>query len=96
MKRLQYLWGELYRLFRHQRFSLKRIIFETLGVVVLLQTFVVLILQFISVLRRQQRSQGSFPHLRLEEVKIGENRVQIYDFGSDLYAHMLQSIAAAQ
>jgi cardiolipin synthase len=53
---------------------------------------VVLILQFVSVLRRQQRYQGSFPHLSLEEVNIGKNRVQIYDYGRDLYAHMLQAI----
>ncbi len=96
MQRLQYTWGKIYRLLRPGRFSFKRILFETLGFVVLLQAIVALILQFVSVLRRQQRYQGSFPHLHLEEVKIGENRVQIYDYGRDLYADMLQAIDAAQ
>jgi cardiolipin synthase A/B len=92
MSRLQYLWGNSHRLLRSRRFSFKRIIFQTLGFVVTLQAIVVLILQFVSVLRRQQRYQGSFPHLSLEEVNIGKNRVQIYDYGRDLYAHMLQAI----
>jgi cardiolipin synthase len=92
MSRLQFLWGNTYRMLRTRRFSFKRIIFQTLGFVVTLQAIVVLILQFVSVLRRQQRYQGSFPHLSLEEVNIGKNRVQIYDYGRDLYAHMLQAI----
>jgi cardiolipin synthase A/B len=92
MSRLQFLWGNTHRLLRTRRFSFKRIIFQTLGFVVTLQAIVVLILQFVSVLRRQQRYQGSFPHLSLEEVNIGKNRVQIYDYGRDLYAHMLQAI----
>ncbi len=92
MSRLQFLWGNSHRMLRTRRFSFKRIIFQTLGFVVTLQAIVVLILQFVSVLRRQQRYQGSFPHLSLEEVNIGKNRVQIYDYGRDLYAHMLQAI----
>ena len=96
MPRLQYLWGKIYRLLRLRRFSFKRTIIEISGVVVTLQAIVVLILQFVSVLRRHQRYQGSFPHLLLEEVNIGENSVQIYDYGRDLYAHMLQAIDDAQ
>ena len=92
MSRLQFLWGNTYRMLRTRRFSFKRIIFQTLGFVVTLQAIVVLILQFVSILRRHQRNQGSFPHLPLEEVYIGKNRVQIYDYGRDLYAHMLQAI----
>ena len=92
MPRLQYIWGKIYRLLRSRRFSFKRTILEISGVVVTLQAIVVLILQFVSILRRQQRYQGSFPHLSLEEVNIGKNRVQIYDYGRDLYAHMLQAI----
>ena len=92
MPRLQYIWGKIYRLLRSRRFSFKRTILEISGVVVTLQAIVVLILQFVSILRRQQRYQGSFPHLSLEEVNIGKNHVQIYDYGRDLYAHMLQAI----
>jgi cardiolipin synthase len=96
MQRLQYVWGKLYRLLQPRRFSIKRILLESLGFVVTLQAVVALVLQFVSVLRRHQRHQGSFPHLLLEEVNIGENSVQIYNYGRDLYTHMLQAIDAAQ
>jgi cardiolipin synthase len=66
------------------------------GFVVALQATVVLILQFVSLLRRQHRHQGSFPHLGVEEVEIGENAVQMYDYGYDLYKSMLDAIDAAQ
>src|SRR5271157_3489498 len=96
MQRLQYMWGKIYRFLQPRRFSIKRIILEILGFVVTLQAVVVLVLQFVSVLRRHQRYQSNFPHLLLEEVNIGENSVQIYNYGRDLYAHMLQAIDAAQ
>jgi cardiolipin synthase len=96
MQRFQYIWGKIFRLLRPRRFSIKRMILEIFGFVVTLQAIVVLILQFVSVLRRQHRHQGSFPHMRLEEIDIGENIVQIYDYGRDLYAPMLAAIDAAQ
>jgi cardiolipin synthase A/B len=96
MPRLQYLWGEIYRLFRPRRFSIKRTILQITGITVMMQAAVVLILQFVSVLRRQHRYQGSFPHMQLEEVNIGKNAVKIYDYGRDLYEDMLTAIDAAQ
>jgi cardiolipin synthase len=96
MQRLQYIWGKIYRLLRPRQFSIKRVLLEIFGFVVTLQAIVVLILQFVSVLRRQHRYQRSFPHMRFEEVEIGENAVQIYDYGRDLYKPMLDAIDAAQ
>ena len=81
MQRFQYIWGKIFRLLRPRRFSIKRMILEIFGFVVTLQAIVVLILQFVSVLRRHHRYQRSFPHMRLEEVDIGENIVQIYEVG---------------
>lgn len=96
MRRLQYCWGKIYRMLRPRRFSLKDVLLEIFGLVVTLQAIVVLILQFVSILRRQHRYQGSFPHLHLEEVNIGQNSVKVYDYGHDLYTHMLEAIDAAQ
>ncbi len=61
-----------------------------------LQAFVVIILQIISALRRHSRHEGNFPHLHLEEVHIGGNILQIYDYGRDLFDAMLAAIDAAQ
>ncbi len=69
---------------------------ELIGVLIMLQVFVVLVLEFVSFLRRQQRPQGGFPHMHLEEVLIDKNAVQIYDYGRDLYDAMLSAIDAAQ
>jgi cardiolipin synthase A/B len=96
MQSIQNIWGKISCFIRPRRFSIKRTILEILGLLVTLQTIVVLVLQFVSVLRRHQRHQGSFPHLLLEEVSIGENSVQMYDFGRDLYEYMLEAIDAAQ
>jgi hypothetical protein len=35
---------------------------------------------------------GSFPHPHLGEVRVGTNRLQIYDYGRDLYDAMLAAI----
>jgi cardiolipin synthase len=96
IQRSQYFWKQLYQLLQFRRFSIKRIILEILGSIIALQASVVLILQIASVIRRQRRHQGRFPHMRLEEVEIGENIVQIYDFGSDLYKSMFRAIDAAR
>jgi len=96
MLRSQCLWKQLYQFLQFRRFSIKRIIFEILGSIIALQASVVLILQIASVIRRQRRHQGILPHMRLEEVEIGENTVQIYDYGRDLYESMLSAIDAAK
>lgn len=90
------IWRKLSHVIQPGRFSIKRTILEIIGLILILQAVVVFILEFISLIRRQNRHQGPFPHLSLEEVVIGENSVQIYDYGHDLYASMLHAIDAAQ
>src|SRR5919109_4377966 len=96
MRNLKHIWGKISLLIRPRKFSIKRIILEIIGFTITLQAVVVLVLQVISLIRRQNRQQGTFPHLSLEEVKIGENTVQIYAYGHDLYESMLSAIDAAQ
>src|SRR5947209_8292912 len=80
---------------RH-RFSIWRLLLEATGVMVALQAVVVIILQIVSVQRRHQRQEGSFPHPSPQEVTLGENRLQLYDYGRDLYDAMLAAIDAAR
>jgi len=96
MQNMHNIWGKISPFIRLRRFSIKRTIFEILGFMVTLQAVVVLILEVVSVIRKQKRHKETFPHLSLEEVGIGENTVQIYDYGHDLYESMLSAIDAAQ
>ena len=96
MQSLKNIWRKVSSLIRPRSFSIKRTLFEIIVFVVTLQAVVVLILQVVSALRRQNRHQESFPHVSLEEVVIGENTIQIYDYGHDLYEFMLSAIDAAQ
>ncbi len=96
MQSIKNIWGKISSLIRSRKFSIKRILFEIIGLVITLQAVVVFILEVISFIRRQNRQQGTFPHLSLEEVTIGENTIQIYDYGHDLYKSMLSAIDSAQ
>lgn len=96
MQRIQQAREILYNLLKFRRFSIRRLLLQAAGVIAALQAIVVLILQIVSVLRRQRRHQGEFPHLELEEVHVGENAVQLYSYGKDLYDEMLAAIEAAQ
>lgn len=81
---------------RRSRLSLLRIISEVFGVMLALQALVVVILQIASVLRRKRRGAASFPHPRMREVRLSENRLKVYDYGSDLFEAMLAAIDEAQ
>jgi len=83
------------RLFLH-RPSIKRILLQLLGLMVGLQSITVIILQAISVRRKHLQPQGTFPHQHLHPVQVGENTLQLYDYGRDLYDAMLAAIDAAQ
>jgi cardiolipin synthase A/B len=96
MLSLKYFWEKLNYVHQTRRFSIKRVLFELFGLLILLQTVVIFILQCISVIRRQNRHHKSFPHLNLEAVEIGENTVQIYNFGRDLYNSMIKAIESAR
>jgi len=96
MQSIKHIWGKTSHLIRPPRFSIKRILLQILAFAIGLQTVVILILEVISLIRRQNRHKETFPHLSPEEVIIGENTVQIYDYGHDLYETMLSAIDTAQ
>ncbi len=96
MQKIQQTLEKISRLFRVRRFSIRSIILRVTVVLVILQASTVFIIQIVSVIRRRNRPEGSFPHLNMEEVHIGENTVQIYDYGRDLYDVMLAAIDSAQ
>jgi cardiolipin synthase A/B len=96
MQSMKNIWGKTLLLIRPRGFSIKRALLEIAGIAITLQAVVVLILEIISLMRRQNRHKVTFPHLSPKEVVIGENTVQIYDFGHDLYESMLSAIDTAQ
>ncbi len=81
---------------RRYRFSLLRTILGASGLVVALQACVVIILQIVSAYRKHSRHESDFPHPYLNEVPVGKNILQLYDYGYDLYNAMLAAIDAAQ
>ncbi len=81
---------------RLHRFSIKRTLLAIFGLLTGLQAIIVIILQIISIQRKRHQPQGSFPHQHLDEVRVGENTVQLYDYGQDLYDAMLAAIDSAR
>lgn len=79
-----------------RRFSLRRIILLGIGSMIGLQALVIIILQILTQRHRQHKHDKPFPHPQLGPVKVGENTLQIYDYGSDLYKAMLAAIDNAQ
>src|SRR3989442_4215475 len=76
--------------------SILRTLLEIMGVKVALQAITVIVLQIVSVQRRRLQQPGSFPHPQMKEVCVGENKLEIYNYGRDLYDAMLAAIDAAQ
>ena len=91
MKQLQKL-----RKWRLPRISVVKMVLEATGIMLASQAVVVAILQMVTMLRKQRRQKGPFPHPRLDEVVVGENRLQIYDYGADLFDAMIDAIDSAR
>ena len=66
-----------------------------LGAFGALDAAILLILGIIAWLRRRRQAQG-FPHRAYPPTPVGENSLQIYSYGRDLYDAMLAAIDAAQ
>ena len=81
---------------RRHRFSVLRILLVASGLLIALEAMTAIILQVVSAYRKRYQQEGSFPHPHLSEVSLGENRLQLYDYGRDLYEAMLAAIDAAQ
>src|SRR6266478_6323368 len=80
---------------RLRRFSLVGILLKAIGVLIAVQAITVIILQTVSALRKRSQ-HGSFPHPHMSEVQVGKDKVQLYNYGRDLYDAMLAAIDAAQ
>ncbi len=62
----------------------------------ILQALTVAVLLIVSKLHRRHLHPHSFPHIELAEVQVGENALQLYSYGKDLFDAMLEAIDKAQ
>ena len=60
------------------------------------QVLTAAVLIVIAALGRRRKHEVSFPHERFEKVRVGENLLQLYPYGRDLYDAMLEAIDGAQ
>jgi cardiolipin synthase A/B len=80
---------------RISRFSLLRLIGLLILGVLTLQVLTAAVLLVIAALGKRRQHEVSFPHHLFEEVPVGENALQLYAYGRDLYDAMLEAIDAA-
>jgi len=76
--------------------SILRILLQITSLLVVLQAITVIVLQIVSVQRRRLQKPSGFPHPKMPEACVGENKLKIYNYGRDLYEAMLAAIDAAQ
>jgi cardiolipin synthase A/B len=81
---------------RFSRVSLLRLVGKVILGVVTLQVLTAAVLLVIAALGKRRKHEVSFPHEPFEEVQVGENALQLYAYGRDLYDAMLEAIDAAQ
>ena len=80
---------------RKPRFSLLRMIGMLILGVLTLQVLTAAVLLVIAALGKRRQHEVSFPHHLFDEVPMGENSLQLYSYGRDLYDAMLEAIDAA-
>lgn len=81
---------------RFNRRFLFRTFLEVTGGMFVLQVITLIILQAVSSQRKHRHESTSFPHPSLDEVTLGKNCVQLYDYGEDLFKAMLAAIDSAK
>src|SRR5216683_2627652 len=86
--------GILFKKF--SRLSPVRLVRRVILGLITAQALTAAILLGIAALGRRRKHDTSFPHERFGEVQVGENFLQLYSYGRDLYAAMLEAIDAAQ
>jgi len=64
--------------------------------VLIVQVLTAVVLLVIAALGKRRKHEIRFPHAPFEEVHVGENFLQLYTYGRDLYDAMLEAIDAAQ
>lgn len=84
-------WKSLWR-----KISVAGLMRDTIIGVVTLQALTVIVLRIIAQLRGRHKHEVSFPHLRQREVQVGDNYLQLYTYGADLYTAMLEAIDNAR
>ncbi len=85
------------RLWRY--LSPRRVIVTTIRIALVLQTITLVALEVIAVLRERHMKhmkQEAFPYPDLQEVEVGENRLQLYASGNALFPDMLAAIDSAR
>ncbi len=78
------------------RFSIVRAVRLALGAMLITQGITVMVLLVIAALRRRRINKPGFPHPRFAQVRVGENTLQLFDYGRDLYDAMLDAIDHAR
>ncbi len=81
---------------RRDGLSLLRLVRRVILGVVTAQVLTAAVLLGIAALGRRRKHDASFPHGRFEEVRVGENVLQLYSYGRDLYDAMLEAIDGAR
>jgi len=76
--------------------SLLRLVGKVMLGVLTLQVLTAGVLLVIAALGKRRKHEVSFPHEPFEEVQVGENSLQLYAYGRDLFDAMLEAIDAAQ
>jgi cardiolipin synthase A/B len=81
---------------RFSRVSLLRLVGKVILGVLTSQVLTAAVLLVIAALGKRRKHEIRFPHQPFEEVRVGENSLQLYSYGRDLYDAMLEAIDAAQ
>lgn len=69
---------------------------RVVGTILALQAFIVSILLIIATIRkRRDKKEHSFPRIPLQEVHVGNDLLQLYCYGGDLYTAMFEAIEQA-
>src|SRR5260370_40646437 len=81
---------------RFSRLSLLRLVGKVILGVLTLQVLTAAVLLVIAALGKRRQHEIRFPHQPFEEMQVGENSLQLYSYGRELYDAMLEAIDAAQ
>ena len=76
--------------------SLKVLVRDIIIAVFSIQFLTAIILLIVSAIRDRNKKNRSFPRIALDEVQLGDNRLQLYCYGQDLYSSMLEAIDNAK
>jgi cardiolipin synthase A/B len=78
------------------RLSLLHVVRRVMLGLLIVQLLTATVLLAIAALGKRRKHETSFPHVPFEEVQVGENHLQLYAYGRDLYDAMLAAIDAAR